>query len=292
MPTNDFLPYAQGGGANVVSQASYAADPLVGTGRGSGILPSNFYNKSLRQGSVGSYLLGQLIVDILGVDALDNASVATVLANLKLAIAKTPTQPTVQRLTSGSGTYTPTSANVRRIRVRMVGGGGGGSARVTNNGNAGGTSSFGSWTAIFGGFGTVASNGGAGGTGGVDGTGTLIMRFAGSGGDAATANSAAGNQPIPGRGGSNPFGGGAAAPTSGAGLPASTNTGGGGSGGGSASATNSGSGGGSGEYVEFFVNNPTATSYTVGAGGTGGAAGTTAGGNGASGCIIVEELYV
>src|SRR5262249_11448106 len=67
--------------------------------------------------------------------------------------------PTVQKFTSGSGTYTP-STGVVRVRVRMCGGGGGGGAQSSNNGSNGGDTSFGSWTAIHG-------NGGAGGNGAV-----------------------------------------------------------------------------------------------------------------------------
>jgi hypothetical protein len=50
----------------------------------------------------------------------------------------TPTAPTVQTFTSGSGTYT-TPAGVAYIRVRMVGGGGGGGCgNTTANGGGGG----------------------------------------------------------------------------------------------------------------------------------------------------------
>jgi hypothetical protein len=38
-------------------------------------------------------------------------------------VAVFSTRPTRQVFTAGSGTYTPTSANVRYIRVRMLGGG-------------------------------------------------------------------------------------------------------------------------------------------------------------------------
>jgi hypothetical protein len=192
------------------------------------------------------------------------------------------TVPTVQRFTSGTAqTYTPAS-RVRFIRVRMAGGGGGGAATATNAGQNGTTTSFGSWTAIHGQGGVVgtASEGGAGGTGGTDGTGTLIARFAGSDG-----STSAGNAETGGNGGSNPFGGAGDGRDSSSGGAGKTNTGAGGGGG------DQSSGGGAGEYVEFFVSAPTATSYTVGTGGAGGAAGTFAGGDGAAGIIIVEEYY-
>lgn len=296
MPTNDFLPFATAGGANVETQVNYAAAGYVSTGRASGILPSNVYNKIARQSSIAAYLLGQLVVDQLGVDALDNGTVATVLANLKLAIAKTPTQPTVQKFTSGSGTYTPTSANVRRVRVRMIGGGGGGGARTTNSGVAGSASTFqaGAWTAAGGAAGTVAGAGGAGGGGGADGSGTLIVRILGQDGGVSTVQTdATGDSQaifVGGTGGCSAFGGGGAQAAT-TGGTARTNSGGGGAGGNSLVATKGGGGGGAGEYVEFWITSPAAATYVVGAGGAGGAAGGSGGGAGATGILICEEFY-
>lgn len=200
--------------------------------------------------------------------------------------------PTAQRLTTGSGaTYTPTTGTVR-IRVRMVGSGGGGGARVTNNGATGGTTTFGTWTAIGGAGGANggSGSGGAGGTGGADGTGTLIYRVQGNDGMGTFQTTVAGVTPQGGSGANSMLGSGAQSATGSAGAAARNNSGGGGQGA-SGSATNNGAGGGSGEYVEFWVNNPTATTYTITAGGNGGAAGTQAGGNGGSGIIIVEEQY-
>lgn len=195
------------------------------------------------------------------------------------------TQPTYTALTSGTSlTYNPPAGCVR-IKVRMCGGGGGGGAVATNNGATGGTTIFGSWTCIGGSGGQNASTGtgGAGGTGGVNGTGTLIVRIpGGTGATSGTGNVASGY------GGSNPFVGGGAAVWGAAGVSGSPNTGGGGSGG---QSTTAAGGGGAGEYVEFIVTNPTATTYTVGAKGTGGAAGTQAGGDGAVGIILIEEFY-
>lgn len=84
--TNDFLAFATSGGANVVSQGTYAAASYIPIGLGSGILPSNVYNKMIRQGSIGSYMLGQIICDVLGVNAADNGDTTTLLANLKSAL--------------------------------------------------------------------------------------------------------------------------------------------------------------------------------------------------------------
>ena len=208
--------------------------------------------------------------------------------------------PTVQRFTTGSGTYTPTAGTVR-IRVRMVGGGGGGAAANTNNGSGGGTTSLGTWTAIGGGGGATGAivdsapaSGGAGGTGGTNGTGTLIDRTNGTAGSMAGV---AHNSyiTIGGDGGSSRYVGeakaGLAFNTSVAGASAAPNTGSGGAGGVASGAAGAGAGGGSGEYVEFYVYAPGALSYTVGSKGIGGTAGSTAGGDGAAGSIIIEEFY-
>src|SRR6266567_6959953 len=104
---------------------------------------------------------------------------STKVATTAFVQANKPSAPTVQRFTSGSGTYTPTSGTVR-FRVRMFGGGGGGSAATTNSGSNGTDTSFGTWTAIHGNGGATNNGaGGTGGTGGATGTGTLIARFNG-----------------------------------------------------------------------------------------------------------------
>jgi len=198
--------------------------------------------------------------------------------------------PTVQRITAtGSGTYTP-AAGVVRIRVRMCGGGGG--AAGSGGGGAGtngGTTTFGSWTAIYGSGGSASLAGGVGGSGGAAGTGTLITRISGGQGTGLMNVSYAAGGP----GGVNPFGGGGSGSYNGStGGAAAANTGGGGGGGGGGNGIGSGTGGGAGEYVEFYVTAPSITTYTVGAGGSGGTANGYTGGAGAAGIIIIEELYV
>lgn len=206
--------------------------------------------------------------------------------------ATTFTAPTVQRFTSGSGTYT-TPASVLYLHVRMAAGGGGGGGSSGGTGGNGGDSSFGTWTAIHGNGGVSSTNGagGAGGTGGVDGTGSLLVRAGGQSGGAAFVTA---GQTNPGMGGSSYLGGGGAIAgyqnTNGG--SAKANTGSGGAGSTSAGVVNTGTGGGAGEYVEFIVTSPGASySYVVGTGGAGGAGGTTTGGNGAAGILIVEEYY-
>src|SRR5262245_24386126 len=100
--SNDFKAFATAGGANVISQATYAAAGYVSTWRGSGILPSDVYNKICRQGSIGAYLIGQLISDN-SLNALDDGDLATLLARFKTALRLNTPVPTRTILTSGSG---------------------------------------------------------------------------------------------------------------------------------------------------------------------------------------------
>jgi hypothetical protein len=246
-----------------------------------------------------------MIIDPSGSETIDDVSTSVTITNKDAVLGifsngaewyrtfdALITVPTIQRFTSGTAqTYTP-AANIRAIRVRMVGGGGGGAAQATNNGTNGTASSFGTWTADFGDGALVAgSAGGAGGTGGTDGTGTLIARFSGQ--DGGSGHTGAG---ISGGGGSTVFGGGAPARflNDSAGVAAKANTGSGGSGGNGAAAGSASGAGGAAEYVEFYMTAAqvgASQTYTVGAAGAGGAAGTRAGGNGAAGIIIVEEYY-
>lgn len=216
--------------------------------------------------------------------------------------------PTVQRFTSGSGTYT-TPAGVKYIVVQMCGGGGGGAGSSTvgdgGTGGTGGNTTFG--TSL------LTANGGAGGTGvnpsvgGAGGTTTLNSPAIGinvngqQGSDGEAHGGYAINQ-ISGCGGNTPLSGAGSSVgssnTSIVGRTAVANTGSGGSGAaynrGTSGSSFWGAGGGAGGYIQAIINAPSATySYSVGAGGTAGTAGTSgsAGGAGASGVIIVTEYY-
>lgn len=194
---------------------------------------------------------------------------------------------TIQRFTSGSGTYT-TPANVKYIKVKMVGGGGGGGG---NGGGAGGgdggaaggylefvintpassysyavgASGAGGTTGSAGGSTTFGSNTCGGGSGGATGSSSSRQGASGGTNTASLGNIIANIPGSPGQvgvsgAGSAPGGSGGVSPFGGAGSGSA------GSGAGSAAATNSGSGGGGG----------------------GNSAG---GGAGAAGVIIVEEYY-
>lgn len=205
--------------------------------------------------------------------------------------------PTVQKFTSGSGTYTtPTNPSPLYIKVKMVGAGGGGAGSGTSAAGAGGNggnTTFGtSLLTANGGAGAAASSttGGAGGTASL-GTGPIGTALSGGNGGGGVGV----NQGNGGAGGASYFGG--AGPGGGtivAGVAGKTNTGGGGGGAGGIVASGSAAGGGAGGFVDAIIAAPSATyAYAVGAAGTAGAAGASgfAGGAGGSGYIIVEEYY-
>lgn len=231
------------------------------------------------------------------------ASAGTVLAVGNFGTLKATLAPTIQKFTSGSGTYTAPSG-VLHLRVRAVGGGGGGAGSSTtaaNNGGSGGTGG----TTTFGasliscsgggaGIGSGAQPGGAGGTSS-SGAGPIGTAIQGSSGQGAGQSVTAGTYPTGGAGGASPFGGsGGGGQAVGAGFAAIANSGSGGGGGGAASAGNSGAGGGGGGFVDVIIPNPNTTyAYAVGAAGAAGAAGTSGavGGAGGSGYIEVTEYY-
>ena len=207
--------------------------------------------------------------------------------------------PTKQTFITGSGTYT-TPANVKWIRVRMVGAGGGGQGNSTagtivTTATAGGDTTFGGLTAGGGGVTTSTNWSNAPGgivSGSIPGVTANAITGGDGGGGQQKDNTAFGQLPG-GHGGGSFFGGGGSSL-----LAANTSTGiaygSGGGGGGTSSSSGyvSGSGGGAGAYAEFVIDNPDATySYGIGAGGGGGAGQSLDGANGAGGLIIVEEFY-
>ena len=214
--------------------------------------------------------------------------------------------PTIQRFTSGTGTYTtPTSVAPLYITIEMIGGGGGGGGS-SSVGSGGGNASNGGDTT----FGTslLTAGGGVGGqfanqlpsAGGTNtsnaGPVVLVNVAGGEGGAAITGTTGTGNSMyMPGGyGGPGPFGG-SGGPQQG---NASANTGAGGAGGstncGASTTFKCGSGGGAGGYLKVQINSPAATySYGIGAGTSGGSGGSSGqpGGTGGSGVIIVTEYY-
>jgi hypothetical protein len=153
--SNDFLPFAVGGSANVTPQATYAADTtLLQGGFASGIAKSPDLNKVWRQSSIMAAVVAQFIVAQTGANATDDGTTATLLANLTAAVqTATPGRFLGVQTFTSSGTYTPgvytvggRSVTATKARFRWVGGGGGGGGvsapnsaqvAVANGGNGG-----------------------------------------------------------------------------------------------------------------------------------------------------------
>ncbi|VVE41677.1 hypothetical protein PMO31116_04150 [Pandoraea morbifera] len=88
MASNDFLTFAGGSGANVLSQPDYAAlTAILSNGFTAGTALSAQVNKVLRQASIMSAVLAQFSVDLTGSNAVDDGTTATLLAMLKTAVS-------------------------------------------------------------------------------------------------------------------------------------------------------------------------------------------------------------
>lgn len=136
MPTNDFLPFATGGGANVETQAAYAADPNRTSGFQTGVAPSAPFNKVWRQAAFMAAVVANVIFTTLGVDVLDDGDLAdksTLLVNTIKSIVSTvgyallaspaftgtPTAPTVAG-TTDSSTKISTTAFVQAVAALLA----------------------------------------------------------------------------------------------------------------------------------------------------------------------------
>lgn len=203
MPTNNFKPFGIGSGANVTDQVAYEALAALLMGFQSGKASSAQINKALRQGTVMASVLAQFISDSASVDVLDNGSTATILANLKLAMANlTPGRLLGVRIFTASGAYTPT-AGTNSVIVELLGGGGagGGIPTAAGAGTAGGGGGGGGYgrKRITSGFSGVAVTIGSGGTGVINATGgngaassfgSLMTALGGTGGGVGASSTA------------------------------------------------------------------------------------------------------
>jgi hypothetical protein len=275
--TNDFLEFADGGGANVIDQATYAGLAARTDGFSAGIAESNQLNKVWRQAAAISRAIGQIVADS-GGNALDDGNAVALLAAVKKAIATPPTFTVI----SATGTYTPPAGCVA-LHFEMIGGGGGGGG-LTTAGLDGGATVIDGTTCAGGHGGAVNLTAGLGGSGG--GGSSYFDQTGSTGQDGflpvtGSSHGGAGAASFFGDGGTS-----AINVTGGAGV--GFGSGGGGAGGG---AVNGCGGGGAGEYRRKMVTS-VAVNYaaTIGGGGTGGT-GANAGGTGGPGRIIVTEYY-
>lgn len=123
MPTNNFLPFGTSGGAAVLNQTAYAAITPA-NGFGAGLLPKESLNKALRQANAMSSAMGTFL-GAQGQDALDDGNIATLAANISLAIQSLSGQ--LPFATTGA----PTGFKVGSIIVYF----GTSAADITNQGN-------------------------------------------------------------------------------------------------------------------------------------------------------------
>jgi hypothetical protein len=214
MATNDFLPFAVGSGANVLSQSDYAALSATATGYGSGVAQSAALNKTWRQSSIMAAVLAQFIANQTGTNSVDDGTTSTLLGNLFLATRATHG---VARFTSSGSFIVP--AGVTTLFISGCGGGGGGGA-----GGGGANTGYGA--------------GGAGGSGGQPGVRAPVSVTPGMAlnvviGAAGAAGAKAGNGIGGGSGGS-----GGATTLTGSGFSTVTLVGGGGGNGGTNGSVN------------------------------------------------------
>lgn len=204
MATNDFLPFAVGGSANVLSQAAYAALAALANGYQSGVANSAQINKTFRQSSIMSAVLAQFIADTTGANSVDDGTTATLLSNLKLAVRAFKT---VKRtIFTASGTYTP-SAGLLFAEVEVIGGGGGGATGSSSNAAGGGAAGAyckailsaatigASQTVTVGAGGAAGVSAGNGGSGGSPSSFGSIIVCGGGGGGSLTASTLTIGQP-------------------------------------------------------------------------------------------------
>lgn len=110
--TNDFLPFAVGGSANVVSQSAYAAlSALLTNGFQSGIANSQQLNKVWRQSSIMAAVLGTIIQQS-GQNATDDGTTSALVTNLKAALMGSKVS-----INAVTGAVTLTNANAGQTQV-------------------------------------------------------------------------------------------------------------------------------------------------------------------------------
>lgn len=136
MPTNDFIGFATGGAANVITQAEYAASSEITDGMAaSSMASSKKCNKVWRQGAniaaaIGAYNVAK------GFDARDDGDLITLGNNVADAIDSGKFNRLFFSQTSGS--YTAPRTGTYRITLKGGGGGGGGAQTTTRRGGGGG----------------------------------------------------------------------------------------------------------------------------------------------------------
>src|ERR1700730_143252 len=91
--TNDFLPFATGAGANVLTPANWAASQARQTGFQSGVAPSASFNTAWRQSSFVASMIAQFISDTLAQSVADNGNLAALETKFISAIQQSVGSP-------------------------------------------------------------------------------------------------------------------------------------------------------------------------------------------------------
>lgn len=105
--TNDYLQFAASGDSSTVeTQAAYLVDSTLSAGMVAGVVPSTRLNKILRQATMASAVLGQIIANN-GVNASDDGNVSNFITNLlpALGIGSLRSAPAI----TGSGSLASSS---------------------------------------------------------------------------------------------------------------------------------------------------------------------------------------
>lgn len=102
---NDFLPFAVGAGANVLTQAQYAALSAIANGYSSGVAQSSALNKTWRQSSIMAAVISSFIVAQTGQAAIDDGTTATLLSNFTQAVVIASKQRVILADTGTANAY-------------------------------------------------------------------------------------------------------------------------------------------------------------------------------------------
>ncbi|WDD94656.1 hypothetical protein Bsp3421_004790 [Burkholderia sp. FERM BP-3421] len=109
--SNDFLPFAVGGAANVETQSDYVADATTRqTGFQSGVANSAKLNKVWRQSSIMAAVLGQFAADYSGNNSTDDGTTTTLEANLVAAIRNATKTGVILADTGAANAYAAVNA--------------------------------------------------------------------------------------------------------------------------------------------------------------------------------------
>lgn len=110
MATNDFLPFAAAGGANVLAQADWLALATRLSGYTAGVANSAQINKGLRQAAAVAAAFGQLLNDYGELDALDDGNIGNLVRDFARSIQAGKFAYVVATGTANAWTVAPTPA--------------------------------------------------------------------------------------------------------------------------------------------------------------------------------------